>query len=102
MDKHSDSNCEPIPCDDEQKISSSRSNSLQRILIEHETPSERAFLQQLSQMALDEAVCFIYFNVLHFFYLFHILCLYIKPIIIFNIFNTKNIEKIIEFYDGNR
>ena len=56
MDKQSDSNCEPIPSD-EQKLSSSHSESIQR-LIEQDIPSERAFLEQLSQIALDETnVC---------------------------------------------
>ena len=64
LNKDSDSNCEPIPSDEnEQKLSSTGSSlSGNPRLIEPETPSERAFLHQLSQIALDETnVCQISF-----------------------------------------
>eukprot|EP01083_Nonionella_stella_P003381 9630_1 len=49
-----DSDCEPIPSDEQKLSSSSTSSDIQRLIEQTETPSERAFLQQLSQMVLDE------------------------------------------------
>ena len=64
FDKQSDSNCEPIPSDEQKLSSHSHSGSLERMLEQEsllETPSERAFLQQLSNMALEETnVCLIH------------------------------------------
>lgn len=65
FDKQSDSNCEPIPSDEQKLSSHSHSASLERMLEQDpsllETPSERAFLQQLSNMALEETnVCVLY------------------------------------------
>ena len=68
-DKQTDSDgddCEPIPSDEQKLSSHSHSGSLQRMIEQDqllETPSERAFLQQLSNIALEETnVCYYVYN----------------------------------------